>query len=154
MPRRPFPQNIETPLAVRVVALGCAKNLVDAEVMCGTLAANGLCLTTEPEAADLTVINTCGFIQSARDEAEAAIEEAIRWKQSGRRKGLVRRIIVGGCLAQRSAPEYAKRYPQVDCFIGIDSAPHLHEVVHTLISHAPTEQPLVLVGPEAPQWLY
>ena len=154
MPRRPSPQNIETPLAVRVVALGCAKNLVDAEVMCGTLAANGLCLTTEPEAADLTVINTCGFIQSARDEAEAAIEEAIRWKQSGRRKGLVRRIIVGGCLAQRSAPEYAKRYPQVDCFIGIDSAPHLHEVVHTLISHAPTEQPLVLVGPEAPQWLY
>lgn len=157
MPRRtsaPSSADSKTPLVVRVIALGCAKNLVDAEVMCGSLAANGICLTKEPEAADLTIINTCGFIQSARDEAEAAIEEAIQWKKDGRRKGLVRRIIVGGCLAQRSAPEYAKRYPQVDCFIGIDAAPRIHEVIHALASHAPAAQPQVLVDAQPPQWLY
>ncbi len=144
----------ESPLAVRVVALGCAKNLVDAEVMCGSLAANGICLTTEPEAADLTLINTCGFIQSARDEAVEAIEEALRWKRSGRRKGLVRRIVVGGCLAQRSAPEYAARFPEVDCFIGIDAAPRIHEIILALISQAPAAHPQVLVDAQAPQWLY
>ena len=155
MPRKTNAPFSEMPLVVRLVALGCAKNLVDAEVMCGALAANGICLTTDPEAADVTVINTCGFIQSARDEAAAAIEDALRWKQAGRRRGLVRRIVVGGCLAQRSAPEYAKRYPQVDCFIGIDAAPKLHEILRAVVAHAPAAQPQVLVdNAQAPQWLY
>lgn len=142
------------PYTVRIISLGCAKNLVDAEVMCGSLAAHGICLTTDPEAADLTLINTCGFIQSARDEASAAIEDAIRWKKAGRRKALIRRIIVGGCLAQRSAPEYAKRYPEVDCFIGIDDAPRLHEIVQRLANEAPSATPEILVSGEAPMWLY
>ena len=155
MPRKTNAPFSEMPLVVRLVALGCAKNLVDAEVMCGALAANGICLTTDPEAADVTVINTCGFIQSARDEAAAAIEDALRWKQAGRRRGLVRRIVVGGCLAQRSAPEYAKRYPQVDCFIGIDAAPKLHEILRAVVAHAPAAQPQVLVdNAQTPQWLY
>ncbi|MBP5301171.1 MAG: hypothetical protein J6Y80_07165, partial [Victivallales bacterium] len=68
MPRRTA-ESIPRPLAIRIIALGCAKNLVDAEVMCGMLAANGLALTTAPEDADVTLVNTCGFIQSARDEA-------------------------------------------------------------------------------------
>ena len=75
--RIPFPslsRDDEAPLVVQIITLGCAKNLVDAEVMCGSLAANGICLTTDSEAADITIINTCGFIQSARDEAESAIE--------------------------------------------------------------------------------
>ena len=58
-------------------------------------------------------------------------------------------------LAQRSAPEYAKRYPQVDCFIGIDAAPKLHEILRALVAHAPAAQPQVLVdNAQAPQWLY
>ena len=155
MPRKTSSSLPEMPLVVRLVALGCAKNLVDAEVMCGALAANGICLTTDPEAADVTVINTCGFIQSARDEAAAAIEDALRWKQVGRRRGLVRRIVVGGCLAQRSAPEYARRYPQVDCFIGIDAAPKLHEILRALVASAPAAHPQILVdNAQAPQWLY
>ena len=144
----------EAPLVVQIITLGCAKNLVDAEVMCGSLAANGICLTTDSEAADITIINTCGFIQSARDEAESAIEEAIRWKMNGRRKGLLRRIVVGGCLAQRSAPEYAERYPKVDCFIGIDAAPRIHEVLFALAAQPSGTKPQVLVDSSVPQWLY
>ncbi|MBR6470570.1 MAG: 30S ribosomal protein S12 methylthiotransferase RimO [Victivallales bacterium] len=142
------------PLAVQVISLGCAKNLVDAEVMCGCLATHGICLTTDPDAADFTLINTCGFIQSARDEAEAAIRDAIRWKKDGRRKALMRRIIVGGCLAQRSAPEYAVRFPEVDCFIGIDAAPQVHEIILRLASQPPSGTPEILVAGQEPAWLY
>ena len=142
------------PYTVRLVSLGCAKNLVDAEVMCGSLATHGICLTTDAEVADLTLINTCGFIQSARDEAERAIEDAIRWKKSGRFKGLVRRVVVGGCLAQRSAPEYAARYPEVDCFIGIDDAPHIHEIVLRLARKTSSGAPEILVNAATPTWLY
>ena len=142
------------PYVVRLISLGCAKNLVDSEVMCGCLATHGICLTTDPEAADLTLINTCGFIQSARDEAEKAIEDALRWKQAGRRKALLRRVVVGGCLAQRSAPEYAIRYPEVDCFIGIDAAPHIHEIISRLATKTSDGPPEILVNDGAPTWLY
>ncbi len=127
----------DNPIVACIVSLGCAKNLVDAEVMCGTMATNNIMLTDEPEDADVFIINTCGFIQSARDEAEENIRKAIKWKKNGRKHGFDRRIIVGGCLAQRSAPEYAKKFPQVDCFIGIDDVPNIHKVITRLFEQEP-----------------
>lgn len=149
----------QEPLVVHVVALGCAKNLVDAEVMCGTMAANGIYLTDDPEEAHVILINTCGFIQSARDEAEAAIKEALAWKRKGLRRGLLRLVVVGGCLAQRSAPEYAVKYPGVDCWMGVDSAPHIHQLLAELIDgaqapEAPSQAPRLAISTATPQWLY
>ncbi len=146
----------EEQLVVYVVSLGCAKNLVDAEVVCGTLAANGVYLTDDPEDAHIIFINTCGFIQSARDEAESAIKEALAWKKRGQKQGLFRKIVVGGCLAQRSAPEYAKKFPQVDCWTGIDTAPRIHELLAEVIAQGedtPAE-PVIKIDTPTPQWLY
>ncbi len=168
---RQEPQEQEN-LVVYVVALGCAKNLVDAEVMCGTMAANGIFLTDDPEEAHVTLINTCGFIQSARDEAEGAIREALLWKRKGLRKGLPRWIVVGGCLAQRSAPEYAKKYPGVDLWMGVDSAPKIHQLLEALIAKEPVPaivpkkgaaaepapadapKPILDIPTPTPVWLY
>ncbi|MGN0867113.1 MAG: 30S ribosomal protein S12 methylthiotransferase RimO [Oligosphaeraceae bacterium] len=147
----------QEPLVVHVVALGCAKNLVDAEVMCGTMAAHGIYLTDDPEEAHVFLINTCGFIQSARDEAEHAIKEALSWKKKGMRKGLLRLVVVGGCLAQRSAPEYAVKYPAVDCWMGVDSAPRVHELLAELVAARETDAqtaPRMAVTTATPQWLY
>ncbi len=168
---RQEPQEQEN-LVVYVVALGCAKNLVDAEVMCGTMAANGIFLTDDPEEAHVTLINTCGFIQSARDEAEGAIRDALQWKRKGLRKGLPRWIVVGGCLAQRSAPEYAKKYPGVDLWMGVDAAPKIHQLLETLIAKEPVPaivpkkdaapepapadapKPILDIPTPTPVWLY
>ncbi len=164
------PQEQEN-LVVYVVTLGCAKNLVDAEVMCGTLAANGIFLTDDPEEANVTLVNTCGFIQSARDEAEAAIRQALQWKRKGARKGLPRWVVVGGCLAQRSAPEYAEKLPGVDLWMGVDSAPRIHQLLKSLVAKAPlpaiatrkgaipkavanAPKPLLDIPTPTPVWLY
>ncbi|MFA6930265.1 MAG: 30S ribosomal protein S12 methylthiotransferase RimO, partial [Lentisphaeria bacterium] len=106
--------------------LGCAKNLVDAEVMCGSLAANGILLTTDPEQANLILVNTCSFIQDARTEAEQAIRSALRWKKKGARAGLIRAVAVSGCLPQRNPEECAAQYPEVDFFLGLDDVPKVH----------------------------
>lgn len=148
----------DNPVIACITSLGCAKNLVDAEVMCGTMAANGIVLANDPEDADVYIVNTCGFIQSARDEAEEHIRAALKWKKAGRRRGYDRRVIVSGCLAQRSAPEYAKKFPAVDCFIGIDEVPRIHEVVKRLFEVEPQPdqgcEPEIQVGQAEPHYLY
>lgn len=144
----------EEPLVAFIVSLGCAKNLVDAEVICGTLAANGIYLTDDPEDAHVIIINTCGFIQSARDEAEAAIKDALAWKKRGLKAGLFRKVVVGGCLAQRNASEYAVKYPQVDCWAGIDSAPNYHKILAGLLERADDAKPEITIPTAVPEWLY
>ena len=136
-------------IVVQTVSLGCAKNLVDAEVMCGTLATDGILLTDDSELADVLLINTCGFIQSARDEAEAEIQDAIAWKKQ--RAG--RRVIVSGCYAQRSGAELARRYPEVDAFLGIDEVPRIAEVVRRIVG-AVGSAPEVVVPDGPPKYLY
>ena len=82
--------------SVAVVNLGCAKNVVDAEEMLGVLAEQGYNLTADPSRADAIIVNTCGFIASAKEESLSAIRDALRWK---RRRGA--KVIVAGCLSQR-----------------------------------------------------
>ncbi len=108
----------ETPKVTKVgvISLGCAKNLVDSEVMLGHLGRAGCCFVQDPADADVILINTCGFIEAAREESIEAILEAAELKKSGRLK----RLVVAGCMVQRYADELKNNLPEVDAFIGLD----------------------------------
>jgi ribosomal protein S12 methylthiotransferase len=95
-------------------SLGCPKNRLDSEVMIGTLALGGYAIAERLEDADVVVVNTCSFIESAREESIEAILEVAGLRESGRLRGLV----VAGCLPQRYGGELAKELPEVDAFVG------------------------------------
>ena len=99
---------------VGFVSLGCPKNLVDSEVMMGQLAGAGYEITGNAGEADTVVVNTCGFIESAKQESIDAILEATRWKSQGGPS----RVVVAGCLVERYRDELVKELPDVDAFIG------------------------------------
>ena len=99
---------------VGFVSLGCPKNLVDSEVMMGQLAEAGYEITNNAAEADTVVVNTCGFIESAKQESIDAILEATRWKSEGE----ATRVIVAGCLVERYRDDLMKELPEVDAFIG------------------------------------
>lgn len=101
---------------VGVVSLGCAKNLVDTEVMLGHLGDAGCSFVADPADAEVIVVNTCGFIGPAREESIRAILDAAEFK----RNGSARRLIVAGCLVQRYAGELRESLPEVDAFVGLD----------------------------------
>ena len=99
---------------VGFISLGCPKNLVDSEVMMGTLAQAGYEITNDASEADTVVVNTCGFIESAKQESIDAILEATRLKEEGG----AQRVIVAGCLVERYREDLIKELPDVDAFIG------------------------------------
>lgn len=99
---------------VGFVSLGCPKNLVDSEVMMGQLAEAGYQITNSADAADTVVVNTCGFIESAKQESIDAILEATSLKAEGKAK----RVVVAGCLVERYRDDLIKELPEVDAFIG------------------------------------
>jgi ribosomal protein S12 methylthiotransferase len=101
---------------VAIVTLGCAKNLVDSEVMLGSLVAKGFRSVSTPENADLIVVNTCAFLQSAVEEGLETILEMTKFKQTGRCK----RLIVAGCMVERYREQLMKDLPEVDQFISTD----------------------------------
>ena len=101
--------------AIGMISLGCNKNQVDTEQMLYPLVHNGYTMVEEAEDADLLIINTCGFIDAAKEESIQAILEAAELKQQGK----VRRVLVTGCLSQRYGEELAKELPEVDGFIGV-----------------------------------
>lgn len=101
---------------VGVISLGCAKNLVDSEVMLGHLARAGCVFVQDPAEADVILVNTCGFIEAAREESLETILEAAELKKTGRLK----RLVVAGCMVQRYADELKNTLPEVDAFIGLD----------------------------------
>ncbi|MCS7083234.1 MAG: 30S ribosomal protein S12 methylthiotransferase RimO [Bacteroidetes bacterium] len=102
------------PPTVSVVSLGCAKNLVDSEVLLGQLAGNQYRISSDPERADVLIINTCGFIEAAKTESIQAILEALELKAAGR----VQRVYVAGCLTERYRQELHQELPEVDGFFG------------------------------------
>ena len=103
-------------MATRVYlrTLGCPKNRVDSEIMLGTLAEAGFRLVEDPAAAEVVVVNTCGFIESAEAESVDAILELAELKRTGRCK----KLVVTGCLVQRHAAELSRELPEVDHFLG------------------------------------
>jgi ribosomal protein S12 methylthiotransferase len=106
------------PAATRVgiISLGCAKNLVDTEVMSGRLADAGFSFVQDPHEADLIVVNTCGFIEAAREESIKAILEAAELKKHGNLK----RLVVAGCMVQRYREHLRRELPEVDAFVDLD----------------------------------
>ncbi len=117
-----------SPLSVGFISLGCAKNLVDAQIMAGTLLEEGIVLAPAPEQADVIVVNTCAFIKDARDESSDAIRSACRLKAAGR----CRAVVVAGCLPQRQREAVVERFPAVDAVIGVDALRRLGDVVRRL----------------------
>lgn len=112
-------------MVVSMVSLGCAKNLVDSERMLYLLRKKGYELTVEPGDADIVIVNTCGFIQAAKEEAIETILELCQLKA----EGAIQHIIVTGCLAQRYQEEAAELFPEVDAVIGIGNEAEICEVL-------------------------
>ncbi len=130
------------PYKIGMVSLGCPKNQVDAEQMLGVLAKQGFEITPEQERADVIVVNTCGFIESAKEESIEAILDAARMKKRGK----CRALIVAGCLAQRYKDELSKELPEADAIIGTAEIPKVAEICgkvlgkheHFVTASAPT----------------
>src|SRR5260221_1795615 len=104
------------PTKVGFISLGCPKNLVDSEVMMGLLASSGAQLTTHAEDADVIVVNTCSFIDSAKQESVNTILEMAQHKISA--GGKARKLVVAGCLVERYRNEIQKNMPEVDAVVG------------------------------------
>lgn len=115
-------------IRVGLISLGCAKNLVDSEHMLARLAEAGMTLVDSVEEADVAVINTCGFIEAAKQEAIQAILETAALKQSGQ----LRALVVTGCLAQRYAEEIAAELPEIDAVLGTGSYTDIVEAVRAV----------------------
>ena len=127
-----------------MVSLGCAKNLVDAEIMLGDIRAHGMEVTANAEDADVLIVNTCGFIDSAKEESIEAILEAGQRKQLGKRRS--QKLIVSGCLAQRFADELVHQLPEVDAFMGLDQVSEAATIVRKALGDRASEaDPLNLV---------
>jgi ribosomal protein S12 methylthiotransferase len=110
---------------VALISLGCAKNLVDSEVMLGALKRSGYSFVSRQQDADIIIVNTCGFIQPARDEAERALEKALRLKRRDPRK----KIVVTGCYVERDEARLKGRFPEVDIWTGVRSFDRVAEIL-------------------------
>ena len=115
----------QRPPCVGFVSLGCAKNLVDLQVMAGRIVRAGLRLAPSAEKADVILVNTCAFIESAREEAA----ENIVWACNRKKMGKCRAVVVAGCLPQRYADRMAEAFPDVDAILGVDDIARAGEVV-------------------------
>jgi ribosomal protein S12 methylthiotransferase len=133
-----------TSIRVGMISLGCAKNLVDAEIMLGGVRARGMEITRSAEDADVMIINTCGFIDAAKEESIEAILSAHEQRLS--RKGGRQRLVVSGCLSQRFGNELAAEIPEVDAFIGLDQVAETGEIIERLLRTEAGSQPVNLVG--------
>jgi ribosomal protein S12 methylthiotransferase len=112
---------------VALVTLGCAKNLVDSEVMLGALRQRGFREISDPSAADVIVVNTCAFLSSAAQESIDTILDLSRWKKEGR----CRKLVVAGCLVERYRGELKENLPEVDQFISTDELLKVGELDET-----------------------
>ncbi len=127
------------PPKVGMISLGCAKNLVDAEIMLGSARAGGFEITSDAGKADVLVVNTCGFIESAKQESIDAI--------LGARRRPEQKLIVSGCLAQRYQRELARELPEVDAFVGLDEVASAGEVFRRVLAAEKQEKaPLLISG--------
>ncbi|MCY2964840.1 MAG: 30S ribosomal protein S12 methylthiotransferase RimO [Planctomycetota bacterium] len=111
------------------VSLGCPKNLIDSEKMLGSLALDGYALVSEPAGADFVIVNTCGFIDSSREESKAVIREMLDLKREGKTKG----VIVAGCLPERMGGTLLQELPEVDHIVGVFARDEITKVADRLV---------------------
>ena len=122
----------QRPPRVGLISLGCAKNLVDAEIMLGSLLKQGVEITNDAASADALIVNTCSFIDSAQEESVEAILESAQLREAHNRG---QALIVSGCLPQRFRDQLPAALPEVDAFMGIDQVAQVTEVVQRALRH-------------------
>lgn len=130
---------------ISIISLGCARNLVDTEVMAGLLQQDHYEMVSEPAEADIVLINTCSFIDAAKEEAVDTILETARLKEEGR----LQTLVVAGCLPQRYSQELTSELPEVDLFIGTGEVPRIVEILR---EHRANKQKRLYIG--VPRYLY
>ncbi|MBM3743083.1 MAG: 30S ribosomal protein S12 methylthiotransferase RimO [Actinobacteria bacterium] len=118
------------PLSVSIVTLGCSRNEVDSEELAGRLAADGWRLEKDPSAADIAVINTCGFIESAKKDSIDALLEA----HSQKGDGTLRAVVAVGCMAERYGKELAEALPEADSILGFDDYQDISQRLQRILS--------------------
>src|SRR3954470_2689032 len=136
------------PTKVGFVSLGCPKNLVDSEVMMGLLAHGGAEITPRAEDADVIVVNTCSFIDTAKQESVNAILEMSRHKTSGR----AQRLVVAGCMVERYRNEIQKNIPEVDAVVGtgeLEAILAASGITPSLPKAQSADSPFVILGSSA-----
>ncbi|MBP2635888.1 MAG: rimO [Firmicutes bacterium] len=116
-------------LTAGFVSLGCAKNLVDTEIMLGILADNNIHITDNPQDADILIINTCGFIDAAKEESISTIMQMAEYKKEGKCRG----VIVAGCLGQRYQQELLDELPEVAAIVGTGAWHRIMEAVNAVL---------------------
>ena len=131
----------QAPPKVGFVSLGCPKNLVDSEVMMGMLAQSGAELVRRAEDADVIVVNTCSFIESAQQESVNTILEMARHKADGR----ARKLVVAGCLVERFRNDIRKNIPEVDAVVGTGELENILSAAGIAQPH-PTDSPFRILG--------
>src|SRR3984893_15729795 len=133
----------QSPLKVGFVSLGCPKNLVDSEVMMGMLQTGGAQITARAEDADIIVVNTCSFIDSAKQESVNTILEMAQHKISGK----AQKLIVAGCLVERYRTEIQKNIPEVDAVVGTGELDEILAAAGIHAGSAPAEpSPFVILN--------
>src|SRR3981081_2430956 len=125
--RSPVPGG--TQIKVGIISLGCAKNLVDAEIMLGSVLQSGMQVTADAGEADVLVVNTCAFIDSAKEESIEAILEAHQQRGLSKKPG--QKLIVSGCMSQRFSRELRESMPEVDAFVGLEQMGEMGAIVAT-----------------------
>lgn len=116
-----------------MINLGCAKNLVDAEIMLGSVLERGMEITSSADDADVLIVNTCAFIDSAKEESIDAILSAHQARGLNKRPG--QKLIVSGCMSQRFARDLRDEMPEVDAFVGLDEVKELGAIVEKVIAN-------------------
>src|ERR1700753_537228 len=125
-------EKVERPVRVGLISLGCAKNLVDAEIMLGSLMKGGVEITNDAAQADVVIVNTCSFIDSAQEESVDAILQSAELREA---KNRGQGLIVSGCLPQRFREELPTLLPEVDAFMGIDQVAQVADIVQQALQH-------------------
>jgi ribosomal protein S12 methylthiotransferase len=120
------------PLRVGLISLGCSKNLIDSEVMLGQVAGEGFAVTGDIGEADVVVVNTCGFIDAAKQESIDTVLEVAELKK----KGQIRGVVVTGCMAQRYPEELAKELPMVDAILGLTAESEMPAILRQIAGAA------------------
>ena len=126
-------------IKVGLVSLGCAKNLIDSEIMIGHLHKAGMEMTANEQEADVLIVNTCSFIDMAKRESIGTVQDAVdaRGEDKKRKK---QKIIVAGCLSQRFSKELPGLMPEVDAFIGLDQITQVAPIIEGLLGRKRTEE--------------
>src|SRR5688500_2262164 len=137
----------ERPVRVGVISLGCAKNLVDAEIMLGSLMKSGMEITNDATEADVVIVNTCSFIDAAQEESVDTILQSAEVREANNRgQGL----IVSGCLPQRFRDELPNLLPEVDAFMGIHQVANVTDIAARALRRR-QQKPSTTPVPNAPR---